>query len=231
MTFYSKRYFKRFLDNHLTPENAHTVYEALEPLGTGEETLFRNCCKLLGITRDEFFGNYDCFAQLAKIDDDYGLTEIAAADKFGEIEYDDPDVPSYGAIKNIVLDKTNLEYIEFHKKLYQATAIDLVESYDEDEFDDYHLLNVVEAIGAFHEKKRNLYGRTAELMHEIQLAMDNYEVRNSLDEMNEPTDKFLDRFNSFYDSLSGYEQGELLTLLGIAKEMADIVEKAGHDCL
>ena len=61
--------------------------------------------------------------------------------------------------------------------------------------------------------------------------MHNHGMQNSLDELGEPTDEFFDRFNGFYDSLSETEQGTLLTLLGRAKEMIGIVEKAGNDCL
>jgi len=231
MEFNSKRYFKDFLNRHLTMENAHEVYAALEPLGTGEEILFKNCLQLLGITRDKFLEGFNCFAELAEIDEDLGLTEIAMAEKFGAIEYEEPDDPSYGAIKGMTIDRTSLEYIEFHQKLFYSSAYELVESYDDDNFNDYNLLWVVEAIGAFHENSKNMYTRTSEFLFEIQLAMHSHGMQNLLDELGEPTDEFFDRFNSFYDSLSETEQGTLLTLLGRAKEMIGIVEKAGYDCL
>jgi len=212
-------------------ENAHEVYMALESLGNGEEILFKNCLKLLGITREKFLDGFNCFAELSRIDEDMGLTEIAVAEKFGTIEYEEPDNPSYGAIKNMTVDRTSLDYIEFHQKLFHSSACELVESYDEDDFNDYNLLWIVEKIGAFHESNRNRYTRTSEFLFEIQLAMHSHGMQNSLDEMGEPTDEFYDRFNSFCDSLSENEQGTLLTLLGRAKGMIDIVEKAGHDCL
>ena len=231
MEFNSKRYFKGFLNRHLTMENAHEVYRALESLGRGEEILFKNCLKFLGITRDKFLEGFNCFAELAQIDEDLGLTEIAMAEKFGAIEYEEPDDPSYGAIKGMTIDRTSLEYIEFHQKLFYSSAYELVESYDDDNFNDYNLLWVVEAIGAFHENNRNMYTRTSEFLFEIKLAMYSHGMQHSFDELGEPTDEFFDRFNCFYDSLSKNEQGTLLTLLGRAKEMIGIVEKAGHDCL
>ena len=231
MEFNSKRYFKDFIARHLTMENAHEVYNVLESLGSGEEILFKNCLKLLGITRDEFINNFNCFAELAEIDEDRGLTMIAVAEKFGTIEYEYPDEPSYGAIKNMVIDKTSLEYVEFHQKMFHSSACELVESYDEDDFNDYNIMWIVEAVGAFHEKYRNMYTRTSELLFEIRWAMHKHNIQNAFDELGEPTDEFFDRFNAYYDSLSEDEQGTLLTLLGRAKEMINIVEKAGHDCL
>ena len=140
MEINSKKYFKNFIDRHLTMENAHNVYSALESLGTGEEILFKNCLQLLDITRDKFLEGYNCFGELVQIDDDIGLTEIAVAEKFGAIEYEEPNDPSYGAIKSMMIDRTSLEYIEFHQKLFHSSVCELVESYDEDNFNDYNLL-------------------------------------------------------------------------------------------
>ena len=161
MYFNSRKYFKNFLDRHLTMENAKQVYKIFERLGTGEEPLFKNCCKLLGTTRDKFLDGFHCFAALSQIDEDYGLTELALAEKFGKLNYyegdelDGTETNGYEMVESMEVDETNPEYIEFCQQLYHATAYDLVASYKVVDFRIDSLLDVVQAIGAFHERNKN----------------------------------------------------------------------------
>jgi len=235
--FGSKKYFKSFLDQYLTLENAQQVYEVFEWLGVGEEPLFKNCCKLLGITRDKFLEGFHCFAELSRIDEDYGLTELVLAEKFGKINYyededfDETVKPGYEMVESTEVDKANLEYIEFCQQLYHATAQDLVANYTEEDFSDDLLLSIVQKIGVFHERNKNIYRLSAEYLSVIEISMQQHGVQIALDEMGEPTDKFFDNFNAYFGSLSKYEQERLLTMLGTAKGLVDIAEKAGHDCL
>jgi len=235
--FYSRKYFKSFLDEYMTLENAHEVYEIFEVLGTGEEPLFKNCCKLLGITRDKFLDGFKCLAELSRIDEDYGLTELALAEKFGKLNYyEDEDLDEsaklgYEMVESTEVDKANPEYIEFCQQLYFATAYDLVESYVEKDFHDDTLLSIVQKIGAFHERKKNIYRLTSEYLSEIEISMRQHGVQNAFDEMGKPTVEFFDKFNTYFCSLDKYEQEQLLTMLGTAKELIFVAEKAGHDCL
>ena len=235
--FYSRKYFKDFLNEYLTLENAHEVYEIFEMLGKGEEPLFKNCCKLLGTTREKFLDGFNCFAELSRIDEDYGLTELALAEKFGKLHYyededfDESEIPGYEMVESTEVDKANPEYIEFCQQLYHATVQDLVASYIEKNFYDDTLLSIVQKIGAFHERKKNIYRLTSEYLSEIEIAMQQHGVQNALDEMGEPTDDFFDKFNAYFGSLSKYEQERLIAMLGTAKGLVAIAEKAGHDCL
>jgi len=235
--FYSRKYFMCFLDEYMTLENAHKVYEIFEVLGTGEEPLFKNCCKLLGTTRDKFLDGFNCFAELSRIDEDYGLTELALAEKFGKLNYyededfDESETPGYEMVKSTEVDKANLEYIEFCQQLHYATVHDIIESYIEKDFYDDTLLSIVQKIGAFHERNENLYRLSSKYLSEIEVSMQQHGVQNALDEMGEPTEDFFDKFNAYLGSLSKYEQERLLATLGTAKGLVDVVEKAGHDCL
>jgi len=79
--------------------------------------------------------------------------------------------------------------------------------------------------------QKSAYQNVAEAMELIHKSMSEYEIAEALDENGEPTDKFYDRWNSFFTTLSEDGQNALLSLLGTAKGMIDVVEKAGHDCL
>jgi len=178
MKFNSKSYFKSFLKENLIPENAYEIYEIFEVLGIGEEPLFKNCCKFLGITRDKFLDGFNCFAELSRIDEDYGLTELAMAEKFGKLiyyegedeaedkgdgdgeDFDESEKSGYEMVESTEIDKTNPEYIEFCRQLYHATVHDLVARYKEKDFDDATLVSIVEKIGAFHERSKNMCRRT-----------------------------------------------------------------------
>ena len=235
--FYSRKYFKCFLDEHLTLENAHEVYEIFEVLGTGEEPLFKNCCKLLNITRDEFLDGFNSFVELSRIDQDYGLTELALAVKFGKLNYyedenfDESETPGYEMVESTEVDKANPDYIEFCQQLYHATTHDIVASYIEKDFYADTLLSIVQKIGVFHERSENLYRLSLKYLSEIEIAMQQYGVQNALDEMGEPTDKFFVKYNAYFGSLSKYEQERLLDILSTAKRLVGVVEKAGHCCL
>lgn len=233
----SKKYFRDFLKNNLTMENAHEIYEIFDWLGVGEEPLFKNCCKLLGITRDEFLDGFHCFAELSRIDEDYGLTELALAEKFGKLNYyededfDESEKPGYEMVESTEIDTTNPEYIEFMKQLYHATVIDLVESYKEEDFYVDTFLSSVQKIGVFHEKNENLYRLASEYLSEIEFIMQSYGMQNLLNKMDEPTDEFFNKFKTYFESLSNYEQERLLVMFNSAKGIINIVEKVGHDFL
>jgi len=77
----------------------------------------------------------------------------------------------------------------------------------------------------------SVYEKVAEAMELIQRSMNEYEITEALDENGEDTDEFHDRFNNFFSVLGKEEQNALLSLLGTAKGIIDVVEKAGHDCL
>ena len=78
---------------------------------------------------------------------------------------------------------------------------------------------------------KSVYQNVAEAMELIHRTMSEYEIAKALDEQGEPTEAFHERFNYFFKALSTEGQDALLSLLGTAKELASIVEKAGHDCL
>ena len=153
MEINSKKYFEKFLKDNLTPNNAERIYDMLWRLETGEETLFRNCCKTLGIDRDEFLSNFD-IAALSTIDDDMGLTWVALGERFGTIEYDDPDKPCYGTISDIVFDDNNSEYVSVHQEIYQATVREMVKNYDETEYSSDDIIGIIQDIGVFNHAEK-----------------------------------------------------------------------------
>ena len=108
MEINSKRYIEQFLKNNLAPDNAEKIYDMLRMLETGEEILFRNCCKILGMDRDKYFSSFD-ISEMAMVDDDMGFTDIVLGERFGTIKYDDPDDPE--TITDIVFDENNSEYV------------------------------------------------------------------------------------------------------------------------
>jgi len=79
--------------------------------------------------------------------------------------------------------------------------------------------------------QKSVYQNVAEAMELIYRSMSEYEISEALDENGEPTDKFHDRWNSFFTTLSKDGQNALLALLGTAKGLVNIAELAGHDCL
>jgi len=218
-------------------ENAEQIYEVFEWLGVGEEPLFKNCCKLLGITRDKFLDGFHCFAELSRIENDYGLTELALAERFGKLHYyedeglDESENRGYEMVESMEIDKSNPEYIEFSQRLYYATVHDIVDSYKVKDFHIDSLLNVVQKIGVFHERNKNIFNLTSKYLSKIEITMQQHGVQNALNEIGEPTNEFLDKFNTYFGSLSRFEQEQLLTMLGTAKGLVGIVEKAGHNCL
>ena len=220
-----KSHFKYFLEDNLTMENSQEVYEVFYSLESGEEILFRNCCKILGIDRDKFLANFEG-TEIFDVDEDCGLTAIAAAERFGKIEYENPDEPTYGTIKDLVLDNSNREYMKFRQKLYHAAARNIVSSFFESSCGPTRILHVVERIGAFRERnKRCLYESAEELLIRIRLEMYMHDIHNTLDESNEPSEDFSDRFIGFFNSLGKTKQSHLLSLLGIAKHLSQIAEK------
>jgi len=151
MKLNSKEYFKNFLKSYLTMDNAQIIYEMFCVLESGEEILFRNCCKNLGIGRDKFLENYRGLEEMKYAEDDTctGFTQIAVAEKYGKIEYEYPDEPSYGTIKELILDIDNPEFIEFNKKLFHSAVCDIVDSFKESDYSDSQILGVVERIDVF----------------------------------------------------------------------------------
>ena len=235
MKFNSKQYFKNFIKNNLTKFNAMDIYEVFWTLEDGEEILFRNCCKLLGIKREEFIRNFRGIEEMQYAEDEtcVGFTTIAVAEKFGKTEYEYPDEPSYGSIRDITFDHDNQELIEFNQKLFSMAAYDIVDSFEESDYSEDAILNVVGRIGVFKDKQnRCLYDHTARQLVEIELEMDKFNLHDSLNVHGKPTEAFMDNFKLYYDSLVGYKQPEaLLALAGVAKGIVEIVELAGHDCL
>lgn len=96
--------------------------------------------------------------------------------------------------------------------------------------DTYGSLSAIGA-AALMGNETNIYQNVAEAMEIIRRHMDEYEIKDALDEQGEATDEFHARFNSFFNAFSKDAQNALLSLLGTAKGMIDILEKAGHDCL
>jgi len=235
MKFNSKKYFKNFLQSELNKNNAQEIYEIFYTLEVGEKILFRNCCKLLNVDREKFFDNFVGMEEVAQIDEetDYGYTTIAAAEKYGSIEYEFPDEPSYGSIKNVTFDQDNEELIEFNYRLFSAAAHEIVDSLKESDHSESDILYIVGRIGVFKDKQRRcLYEHTANCLAEIETEMDKFNLRNSLNEHGKPADSFIDNFKQYHNSLGGYRQPEaLLALAGVAKGIVAVVELAGHDCL
>jgi len=154
MEFDSKSYFESFLRKNLTMDNSQEIYEVFYSLEVGEEILFKNCCEILGIDREKFLTNFDGTV-IFDVDEDVGLSAIAAAERFGVIEYENPDEPSYGTIKEMLFDNSNSEYMKFRQQLYHAAACDIVRGYDESEYHFTRVLTVIKKMGAFEERQRN----------------------------------------------------------------------------
>lgn len=155
MEFDSKSYFEQFLKDNLTMDNSQEIYEVFYSLEAGEEMLFKSCCKILGIDRDKFLANFEG-TEIFDVDEDAGLTAIAAAERFGTIVYENPGKPSYGTIKEMFLDNSNSEYWKFRQQLYHSAACDIVQSYDESDYHHTSVLAVVQKMGAYKERKHNL---------------------------------------------------------------------------
>ena len=79
--------------------------------------------------------------------------------------------------------------------------------------------------------KDTAYQNVADAMQLIYRIMCEYEIEETLDELGEPTDAFHSRFDHYVNSLEKESADALLTLLGMAKTMIGLFEKAGHDCL
>lgn len=154
MEFDSKGYFEQFLKDNLTMDNSHEIYEVFYSLEDGEEILFKSCCNILGIDRDEFLANFDG-TEIFDVDEDVGLTAIAAAERFGTIEYENPNEPTYGTIKEMLLDNSNMEYIKFRQQLYYSAACDIVQNYNESDHHFTRALTIIEKMGVFRDKKYN----------------------------------------------------------------------------
>ena len=78
---------------------------------------------------------------------------------------------------------------------------------------------------------KSFYRNVHEAMLLIVQAMGEYEITEALDENGEETDEFHKRFEDYYSNLSTEGKESLLSLLGTAKGLVNIVEMAGHDCL
>lgn len=78
---------------------------------------------------------------------------------------------------------------------------------------------------------KSFYRNVHEAMLLIVQAMGEYEVTEALDENGEETDAFHERFENYYSNLSIEGKESLLSLLGTAKGLVNIVELAGYDCL
>lgn len=134
-----KEYFEGFINKHLTKENAYNVYIALGNLDINEFYLFKNCLKLLYITREEFFSK---FAHVAEVyngnmaDGDIGYTQVAITDKFGKIEFEPHDNPECVSIKNMKVDNANMEFIKFHQELFYSAIRESIENCNENDFED-----------------------------------------------------------------------------------------------
>lgn len=134
-------------------ENSQEIYEIFYLLESGEEFLFKNCCKILGIKRKRFIKNFKG-TEIFDVDEDVGLTAIAAAERFGTIKYENPNEPSYGTIEDMIFytDNSKDEYIVFQQKLYYSTVNYIMKNYNEDDYTHTHILSIVEKIGVFNEK-------------------------------------------------------------------------------
>jgi len=66
---------------------------------------------------------------------------------------------------------------------------------------------------------------------EIQKAMQKFGIQDTINNLNEPSDEFIDKFEEYFYSLEIEQQKYFFEMLGIAKGLADIAEKAGYDCL
>jgi len=78
---------------------------------------------------------------------------------------------------------------------------------------------------------KSIYHNVAQAMEVIKTALDEYEITQALDEYGEATDLFHARFDNYLSRLNDDSQTALFSLLGTAKELISITEKAGHDCL
>ena len=230
-----RKYFKDFLKSELTKNNAEEIYQVFWTLEEGESILFRNCCKILGIEKEKFLENFRGLEEMQYAEDEgcEGFTQIAVAEKFGTIEYEFPDEPSYGSIKEITLDYDNPEVVEFNHQLFSSAAHDIVDGFKESEYSKNDILYIVGRIGVFKDKQiRCLYDHTARHLVEIEMEMDKFNLQASLNEHDKPSEAFRDNFNRYYNSLGEYKQPEaLIALVGVAKGIVEIVEQAGHDCL
>jgi len=133
-------------------DNAQEIYQVFYSLETGEEILFKNCCNILGIDRDKFLENF-IGTEIFDVDEDVGLTAIAVAERFGTIVYENPAEPSYGTIKEMLFDNRDSKYIIFQRQLFYSAACDILQYYDESEYHFTHVLDIVEKIGVYKEKK------------------------------------------------------------------------------
>jgi len=172
MIFDSKSLFNRFMKNNLTMENSQEIYDVFYLLEDGEEILFKNCCNILGIDRDKFIKSF-IGTEIYDIDEDAGLTAIAAAEKFGTIVYENPDEPSYGTIKEMLFDNSNVEYMKFRQELFYSAVCDIVDSYDESKYHFTHVLSVIEKMGVFKEKKHNMENGSCDYKEDIGGEQDN----------------------------------------------------------
>lgn len=96
--------------------------------------------------------------------------------------------------------------------------------------DTYGSLSAI-GVAALMGNKKSVYRNVAEAMELIYYSMSKYEIEEALDERREPTDEFYVRFNKFFRVLEKDTQDALLSLLGTAKGMIELMEKAGHSCL
>ena len=133
-------------------------------------------------------------------------------------------------------------YLNGNKKafvLMESTQRKAIQSLLADVKDSFSNIEVIDlndgfpAIGmaSFYSNGNNFYQNVAEAMELIHRSMDKYEIAGALDENGEPTDKFHDRWNSYFTTLIEDGQKALLSLLGTAKGLVNIAELAGHDCL
>jgi len=96
---------------------------------------------------DKFDGS-----EMFYIDEALGLMDIAAAERFGTIVYEDPDEPTYGTIEDILFDDNNTEYVEFQKQLFHSAVCEIVRCFDESEYSFHTVAVVIEKIGAYKER-------------------------------------------------------------------------------
>jgi len=86
-------------------------------------------------------------------------------------------------------------------------------------------------IAAFSATENSFYRNASDAMLLIVNTMAKYKIAEAISENGEATDEFQERFQKFFRILSPNGKDALLTMAGTAKQIVNIIELAGHDCL
>ena len=89
------------------------------------------------------------------------------------------------------------------------------------------------AIGmaSFYSNGNGFYRNVSDALLLIEETMAEYNISEAIGEGGEATDEFHERFESFCRVLNPDGKDALLTLAGTAKQLVNIIELAGYDCL